>query len=76
MLALLGLLALSSADGAASRLPGTPRPFRIKCVDSATGRGVPLVQLTTSGYISYYSDSAGVVAFDEPGMLGLSLIHI
>lgn len=45
-------------------------PFRIDCVDGQTGRGVPLVKLTTSGYISYYSDSAGVVAFDEPGMLG------
>ena len=45
-------------------------PFRIECVDAATGRGVPLIQLTTSGYISYYSDSAGIVAFDEPGLLG------
>eukprot|EP01050_Picozoa_sp_SAG11_P025707 SAG11_NODE_5893_length_1439_cov_1.877612_2_plen_91_part_00 len=42
-------------------------PMRIECVDSQTKRGVPLVQLTTSGYISYYSDSAGIVAFDEPG---------
>jgi hypothetical protein len=38
-------------------------PMRIECVDAATRRGVPLVQLTTSGYVSYYSDSAGVVAF-------------
>jgi hypothetical protein len=49
----------------------TAVPFRIDCRDIETGRGVPLVQLETSGYISYYSDSGGVVAFDEPGLLGL-----
>ena len=47
--------------------------FRIDCVDAETGRGVPLVRLATSNYINYHSDSAGVVAFDEPGLLGLSV---
>ena len=45
-------------------------PFRIQVVDGETGRGVPLVKLTTSSYISYFTDSSGIVAFDEPGMLG------
>lgn len=53
-----------------SSSPFLPSPvFRIHCVDSRTGRGVPLVRLTTSAYVSFYSDSAGIVAFDEPGML-------
>jgi hypothetical protein len=51
-------------------------PFRIACVDDATGLGVPLVQLKTSNYISFYSDSAGVVAFDEPGLVGRTVYFV
>jgi len=65
---LLSLLPLLASSGA---VPWSV--FRIDCVDAETGGGVPLVQLRTSGYISYYSDSGGVVAFDEPGMLGLAV---
>lgn len=66
----MALMALLPALAAAAA------PFRIEVVDAATKRGVPLVQLTTSGYISYYSDSAGIVAFDEPGMLGHSVFFM
>lgn len=45
-------------------------PFRITVVDRATGRGVPLVELTTVNGIAHVTDSAGVIAFDEPGLLG------
>jgi len=45
-------------------------PFRITVVDAATGRGVPLVELETVHHLSLWTDSAGVVAFDEPGLLG------
>src|SRR5678815_132342 len=45
------------------------RPFRITVVDSQSGRGVPLVELTTVNGITHVTDSAGVIAFDEPGML-------
>jgi hypothetical protein len=48
----------------------TAETFAIKVVDQQTGRGVPLVELTTSGGITYVTDSAGLVAFDEPGLLG------
>lgn len=47
-----------------------PKPFAIRVIDSATGRGVPLVGLTTVNNITYVTDSAGRVAFDEPGLLG------
>jgi len=46
------------------------RPFRITVVDDQTGRGVPLVELRTVNQIPYVTDSNGVVAFDEPGLLG------
>jgi len=46
------------------------KPFAIEVVDDQTGRGVPLVELTTTSGITYVTDSAGLVAFDEPGLLG------
>ncbi|SFJ36667.1 hypothetical protein SAMN02799624_04280 [Paenibacillus sp. UNC496MF] len=49
--------------------PDKNAPFMIKVVDSATGRGIPLVELRTTNSISFYTDSAGVVAFDEPGLM-------
>ena len=44
-------------------------PFEIEIVDSETGRGVPMVELKTVGQILYYTDSNGLVAFDEPGLM-------
>jgi hypothetical protein len=43
--------------------------FRITVLDSRSGRGVPLVELTTVNGISHVTDSAGVIAFDEPGLM-------
>ncbi|MBM7565036.1 DUF4185 domain-containing protein [Paenibacillus sacheonensis] len=48
-------------------------PFMIKVVDSQTGRGIPLVELRTTNNISYYTDSAGVAAFNEPGLMDQSV---
>lgn len=53
--------------------PARPRPFRIQVVDAATGRGVPLVELRTVNQIRYITDSNGIVAFDEPGLLDTSV---
>src|SRR5262249_43175040 len=38
-------------------------------VDEATGRGVPLVELATVNHLRYVTDSQGLVAFDEPGLM-------
>jgi hypothetical protein len=43
--------------------------FAIHVVDDVTGRGVPLVELATVNNIRLVTDSAGVVAFDEPGLM-------
>ncbi|HTN77807.1 MAG TPA: hypothetical protein VL096_21260 [Pirellulaceae bacterium] len=45
-------------------------PFEIRVVDDVTGRGVPLVELQTVNGLLYVTDSAGYVAFEEPGLLG------
>ena len=64
------MLALLFVSGTVSWAQQNPRaPFVITIVDDQTGRGVPLVELTTVNNIQYVSDSAGVVAFDEPGLM-------
>jgi hypothetical protein len=44
-------------------------PFAIEVVDDRTGRGVPLVELRTVNEIRLVTDSRGIVAFDEPGLM-------
>ena len=43
--------------------------FKITVVDEQTGRGVPLVELTTVNNVRHVTDSNGVVAFHEPGLM-------
>ncbi|KUI55505.1 hypothetical protein VP1G_02905 [Cytospora mali] len=43
--------------------------YAIRVVDSSTGRGVPLVYLRTTYKAVYITDSAGYVAFNEPGLM-------
>src|SRR3954470_12051679 len=44
--------------------------FHIQVVDAETGRGVPLVELETVNNIQHVTDSAGNIAFFEPGLMG------
>lgn len=53
--------------------PVGSKPFEIQVVDAATGRGVPLVELETVNNIHYFTDSNGIVAFDEPGLMNQSV---
>jgi hypothetical protein len=45
------------------------RYFKIQVVDGSSGRGVPLVELRTTNNIRYFTDSNGIVAFYEPGLM-------
>lgn len=47
------------------------KPFAIEVVDADTGRGVPLVELETMDNQLYVTDSAGRIAFNEPGQMGV-----
>ncbi len=47
----------------------TGKHFAITVVDQQTGRGVPLVELRTVSDVRYVTDSNGVVAFYEPGLM-------
>src|SRR6478672_4551304 len=61
MYPLLLLAALVAAE------PG--KPFAITVVDAKTGRGVPLVELKTVHGVRLVTDSNGIVAFHEPGLM-------
>jgi hypothetical protein len=65
------LLVLSLAMAAASTrgARGAGQYFEIEVVDEQSGRGVPLVELRTDNEIRYFTDSNGVVAFNEPGLM-------
>ncbi|MEA3224728.1 MAG: hypothetical protein U9Q07_02170 [Planctomycetota bacterium] len=59
---------------AANQEPSFTRPpshkyFKIQVVDRQTGRGVPLVELRTVNSIRYLTDSNGIAAFHEPGLM-------
>jgi len=43
--------------------------FAISVVDDATGRGVPMIELRTVDERRYWTDSNGLVAFHEPGLM-------
>src|SRR5262245_49958 len=49
--------------------PRQGKYFNITVVDEQTGRGVPLVELRTVNNIRSYTDSNGIVAFHEPGLM-------
>jgi hypothetical protein len=54
---------LRAADNSSS-------PFRIEVIDAENGWPVPLVELTTVHDVKFYTDNAGVVAFDLPELMG------
>ena len=43
--------------------------FQIRVIDEETDRGVPLIELETVNNIRYVTDSNGIVAFYEPGLM-------
>ena len=43
--------------------------FKISVVDDQTDRGVPLVELKTVNGIAHWTDSNGIIAFSEPGLM-------
>lgn len=49
--------------------PEKGKYFRIAVVDEQTGRGVPLVELRTTHNVCLYTDSNGIAAFHEPGLM-------
>src|SRR6266567_4765987 len=65
------VLVLSVLDvcRAAAASSESSRYFAIQVVDEQTGRGVPMVELQTTSSVRFYTDSNGLVAFYEPGLM-------
>jgi hypothetical protein len=63
------LVAYASTFLPAAAAPERSKYFTITVVDEQTGRGVPLVELRTVHNVHHYTDSNGVVAFHEPGLM-------
>ena len=53
----------------ACRAAGGAEYFTIEVIDSQTRRGVPLVEVETVNSLKFITDSNGIVAFHEPGMM-------
>jgi len=45
--------------------------FRIMVVDAENGWPVPMVELRTTHQVSFFSDNAGIIAFDLPELMGV-----
>src|SRR5436190_868819 len=69
----LPLPCLLASLGCALVSPAAEKPFEIEVVDEATARGVPMVELETMDNQIYVTDSAGRVAFNEPGQMGVPI---
>lgn len=67
--ALLG----SSCVAAPATPQGDREVFVIQIVDEQTGRGVPLVELETVNNMRWVTDSNGIVALREPGLMNRSV---
>lgn len=54
-------------------ISGPEMYFKIRIIDAETGRGIPLVELRTLNHITYFTDSNGLIAFFEPGLMNESV---
>jgi len=63
------LFDLVVATALLSAPPSAADYFAIRVVDEETGRGVPMVELRAVDGRRYWTDSGGVVAFREPGLM-------
>src|SRR5207249_2428033 len=63
---LIGIVLLLCAPA----LGAQTKYFKIQVVDDQTNRGVPLVELSTTADVSYFTDSNGIVAFYDPALMG------
>jgi len=69
MVALCSMVAGMFALLVPSCSAGTSPYFKIQVIDEATGRGVPLIELRTVNQVRLITDSAGLIALNEPGLM-------
>ena len=62
-------LVTAAGQGASLGQDSSNNYFKIQVVDRQTGRGVPLVELRSTNNTRYFTDSNGIVAYYEPGLM-------
>src|SRR4030042_6764867 len=62
-------LVTAAGQGASLGQDSSNNYFKIQVVDRQTGRGVRLVELRTTKNTRYFTDSKGIVAYYEPGLM-------
>jgi len=62
-------LSMATEQKLPSTKDSTNKYFKIQVMDRQTNRGVPLVELRTTNNTRYYTDSNGIVAYYEPGLM-------
>ena len=62
-------LVMAAEQESSSAQDSSKKYFKIQVVDRQTGRGVPLVELRTTNNTPYFTDSNGIVAYYEPGLM-------
>jgi hypothetical protein len=67
---IFGLIVLATGSSVAGGAEPATKPFAIHVIDDQSGRGVPLVELKTVSNVSFWTDSAGYAAIDDPALLG------
>ena len=65
-------MAVVTGASAPAPIPTPAQMFRINVVDSQSNRGVPLAQVTSPN-ATVYADSAGIVAFYDPALMGTTV---
>lgn len=71
---LLFILWLTQAIGRIGvAAPATSDYFTIQVVDEQTDRGVPLAELRTVNEVAWWTDSNGIIAFNEPGLMDIDV---
>src|SRR4030042_5139375 len=62
-------LVTAAGQGASLGQDSSNNYCKIQVVDRQTGRGVPLVELRSTNNTRYFTDSNGIVAYYEPGLM-------
>jgi len=69
LLLILPLLCLTTLIAQSGIISGSTSCYIIKVIDMETMRGVPMVDLKTTSNLRYYTDSNGIICFQETSLM-------
>jgi len=66
---IISVLCLTTMIAQSGIISDSTSCFIIRVIDVETNRGIPLAELKTTSKISYFTDSHGIICFDEPSLM-------